>query len=168
MMTDTKKATTSTNPFEIPTPPEPVPTPEQAQHGPLIIGASPVSGASTWAELLDLEEGDTNPSTDRVVLLVARTTETSLAAALELIGRWQDGGPVIAGILVVPDAPGHPARVVQHRMRVLSGAHPVIPVPWVPGLRGVHLSEDLTNSKPVAKAVQKITAAISARTVATL
>ncbi|WP_242460123.1 hypothetical protein [Clavibacter michiganensis] len=101
-----------------------------------IVGAHPLSGATTWAQLLHLRETEFDKPllpTERV-LLVCRSVPAGLAQvkyAIRDLGRDR-----VAAVLVVADAPGRPIAAAMREQKVVAGAAPAIRVPWVAALRG--------------------------------
>ena len=141
----------------------PVSAPQGGQLSPIVYGVSPVSGATTWASLLGLGEVvdiDRAVASGRPLVLVARTTETSMRACLDFLAVHQAAVPRITAVLVVPDAPGRVVRTVRHTIKILSGAHTVVSVPWVPVLRAVSLSQEVSRDKALVRAVQKVSSAL--------
>jgi len=108
------------------------------------------SGATTWAELLGGTEITIPAASNGRLLLVARTTLRGVEEAKQLTYR--------AGtVLMVADAPGNVPPDVRRGIRVLSGAAPIIRVPWIPALRG---TLSVPQHPAVAKAAAKIAAAV--------
>ena len=141
----------------------PVSAPQGGQLSPIVYGVSPVSGATTWASLLALGEVvdiDRAVASGRPLVLVVRTTETSMRACLDFLAVHQAAVPRITAVLVVPDAPGRVVRTVRHTIKILSGAHTVVSVPWVPVLRAVSLSHEISRDKALVRAVQKVSSAL--------
>lgn len=135
---------------------------------PVVFGVSPVAGASTWARLLGLAEVFTfeavvqAASSGVPVVLVCRSTESSVAACFDAIAASR-GQVRIAAVVVVPDAPGAVIRSVQHRLKILGSSHRLIQVPWVKDLRAVGLdriTDEIRLSKPVVRAVSKVSTAL--------
>lgn len=135
---------------------------------PVVFGVSPVAGASTWARLLGLAEVFTfeavvqAASSGVPVVLVCRSTESSVAACFDAIAASR-GQVRIAAVVVVPDAPGAVIRSVQHRLKILGSSHRLVQVPWVKALRAVGLdriTDEIRLSKPVARAVSKVSTAL--------
>lgn len=135
---------------------------------PVVFGVSPVAGASTWARLLGLAEVFTfeavvqAASSGVPVVLVCRSTESSVAACFDAIAASR-GQVRIAAVVVVPDAPGAVIRSVQHRLKILGSSHRLVQVPWVKDLRAVGLdriTDEIRLSKPVARAVSKVSTAL--------
>jgi hypothetical protein len=108
------------------------------------------SGASTWAELLDSTEIATPDAASGRLLLVARTTLRGVEEAKQLTYR-------AGAVLMVADAPGNVPADVRRSIKVLSGASPIVRVPWVPALRGMLT---VPQNPAVAKAAAKIAAAV--------
>lgn len=135
---------------------------------PVVFGVSPVAGASTWARLLGLAEVFTfeavvqAASSGVPVVLVCRSTESSVAACFDAIAASR-GQVRIAAVVVIPDAPGAVIRSVQHRLKILGSSHRLVQVPWVKALRAVGLdriTDEIRLSKPVARAVSKVSTAL--------
>lgn len=135
---------------------------------PVVFGVSPVAGASTWARLLGLVEVFTfeavvqAASSGVPVVLVCRSTESSVAACFDAIAASR-GQVRIAAVVVIPDAPGAVIRSVQHRLKILGSSHRLVQVPWVKALRAVGLdriTDEIRLSKPVARAVSKVSTAL--------
>lgn len=135
---------------------------------PVVFGVSPVAGASTWARLLGLAEVFTfeavvqAASSGVPVVLVCRSTESSVAACFDAIAASR-GQVRIAAVVVVLDAPGAVIRSVQHRLKILGSSHRLVQVPWVKDLRAVGLdriTDEIRLSKPVARAVSKVSTAL--------
>ena len=133
---------------------------------PVVFGVSPVAGTSTWARLLGLAEVFTFEAVVQAaaagvpVVLVCRSTESSVAACFDFISANQEILSSIALILVVPDAPGRVIREVRHQIKILSGAHSVMQVPWISTLRAVKLSDDIPQSKDLVKAIKKVNSSL--------
>lgn len=143
----------------------PVSAPQGGQLSPIVYGVSPVSGATTWASLLGLGEVvdiDRAVASGMPLVLVVRTTETSMRACLDFLAVHQAAVPRITAVLVVPDAAGRVVRTVRHTIKILSGAHTVVSVPWVPVLRAVSLSQEVSRDKALVRAVQKVSSALPA------
>jgi len=135
---------------------------------PVVFGVSPVAGASTWARLLGLVEVFTfeavvqAASSGVPVVLVCRSTESSVAACFDAIAASR-GRVQIFAVVVVPDAPGAVIRSVQYRLKILGSSHRLVQVPWVKALRAVGLdriTDEIRLSKPVARAVSKVSTAL--------
>ena len=145
----------------------PVPSvsaPQGGQLSPIVYGVSPVSGATTWASLLGLGEVvdiDRAVASGRPLVLVARTTETSIQACFDFLSVHRSGVD-IAAILCVADAPGAAVRPVKHKIKILAGANSVISVPWVPRLRAVFLTAEAAADKAVVKAVKNVISGLPA------
>ncbi|TEA43177.1 hypothetical protein C0Z14_06140 [Rothia aeria] len=145
----------------------PVPSvsaPQGGQLSPIVYGVSPVSGATTWASLLGLGEVvdiDRAVASGRPLVLVARTTETSIQACFDFLSVHRSGVD-IAAILCVADAPGAAVRSVKHKIKILAGANSVISVPWVPRLRAVSLTAEAAADKAVVKAVKNVISGLPA------
>lgn len=141
---------------------------DPVNRAPVVFGVSPVTGASTWARLLGLAEVFTfeavvqAASSGVPVVLVCRSTESSVAACFDAIAASR-GQVRIAAVVVVPDAPGAVIRSVQHRLKILGSSHRLVQVPWVKDLRAVGLdriTDEIRLSKPVARAVSKVSTAL--------
>ena len=141
---------------------------DPVSRAPVVFGVSPVVGASAWARLLGLVEVFTfeavvqAASSGVPVVLVCRSTESSVAACFDAIAASR-GQVRIAAVVVVPDAPGAVIRSVQHRLKILGSSHRLVQVPWVKDLRAVGLdriTDEIRLSKPVARAVSKVSTAL--------
>ncbi|WP_440681935.1 hypothetical protein [Clavibacter nebraskensis] len=129
------------------------PTPEQVT----LIGVHPVSGATAWAQLLGLPEGSLREAPTTAVVLVCRSTPAGIDAAKHAIRAL--GTDAVRAVLVVADAPGRPVPAAAREQRILAGAVPVVPVPWLPRLRAVaEISPELAGQ--LARPVQRITQAL--------
>ena len=136
----------------------------------------PNIGTSTMARLLDLTEVPLSEqvpaSTARVVVIDA--TEKGIAAVTahieELAARGSRAPGSITevsgldGILVIPADSRRIPRTVKLRLKVLSGAHPVLVCPWVPALAG-RICDDAALQKaaatrPVAAALKRLVAQV--------
>lgn len=136
----------------------------------------PNIGTSTMARLLDLEEvpvaGEVPASTSRVVVIDA--TEKGVAAAQAYIEdlKAQAPEPVgsvtsldgLDGILVIPADSRRIPRTVKLRLKVLSGACPVLMCPWIPALAS-RICDDaalkkVAATRPVAAALKRLTAQV--------
>lgn len=136
----------------------------------------PNIGTSTMARLLDLTEvpvaGEVPASTARVVVIDA--TEKGVAAAQAYIEDLKVRGPEpvgsvtsldgLDGILVIPADSRRIPRTVKLRLKVLSGACPVLMCPWIPALAS-RICDDVALQKaaatrPVAAALKKLSAQV--------
>ena len=136
----------------------------------------PNIGTSTMARLLDLTEvpvaGEVPASTARVVVIDA--TEKGVAAAQAYIEDLKARGPEpvgsvtsldgLDGILVIPADSRRIPRTVKLRLKVLSGACPVLMCPWIPALAS-RICDDAALQKaaatrPVAAALKKLSAQV--------
>lgn len=136
----------------------------------------PNIGTSTMARLLDLTEvpvaGEVPASTARVVVIDA--TEKGVAAAQAYIEDLKARGPEpvgsvtsldgLDGILVIPADSRRIPRTVKLRLKVLSGACPVLMCPWIPALAS-RICDDVALQKaaatrPVAAALKKLAAQV--------
>lgn len=166
---------------------EPADSAELAESAPVrAVAAEPISvapavvlspllpniGTSTMARLLDLTEvpvaGEVPASTARVVVIDA--TEKGVAAAQAYIEGLKARGPEpvgsvtsldgLDGILVIPADSRRIPRTVKLRLKVLSGACPVLMCPWIPALAS-RICDDAALQKaaatrPVAAALKKL------------
>lgn len=140
----------------------------------------PNIGTSTMARLLHLPEtplpAGIPDNAGRIVVIDA--SEKGIAAVTahieELAARTSHAPGSITevsglnGIMVIPAGRGRLPRSVRLRLKILSGAHPVLMCPWVPALAG-RLCDDaaleqIAASKPVASAVKKLNAQMEALT----
>ena len=136
----------------------------------------PNIGTSTMARLLDLTEvpvaGEVPASTARVVVIDA--TEKGVAAAQAYIEDLKAQGPEpvgsvtsldgLDGILVIPADSRRIPRTVKLRLKVLSGACPVLMCPWIPALAS-RICDDAALQKaaatrPVAAALKRLSAQV--------
>lgn len=115
-----------------------------------LLSAHTGSGASTWAQLLDLPEVRPEDRSGAPLLLVTRST----IAGVEAAKPWTQQ---VSAVLMVADAPGKVLPVVDRAIRVLHGAAPIVRVPWVPVLRGITV---VPEGAAVGKVVAKVAAAI--------
>lgn len=170
---------------------EPADSAELAESAPVrSVAAEPVSvapavvlspllpniGTSTMARLLGLEEvpvaGEVPASTARVVVIDA--SEKGIAAVTahieELAARGSRAPGSITevsgldGILVIPADSRRIPRTVKLRLKVLSGAHPVLVCPWIPALAS-RICDDAALQKaaatrPVAAALKRLSAQV--------
>lgn len=138
----------------------------------------PNIGTSTMARLLHLPEVPVNQDIpdDAVRLLVVEASEKGMAAVFSHIDRLRTQLPEapgsvtslesIGGILVIPADRQRTPRPVKLKLKVLSGAHPVLMCPWIPALAS-RLCDDevlakVAEARPVAAALKKLTAQIEA------
>lgn len=122
-----------------------------------IVGVHPGAGVSTWAELLDLPEAELANELQGPVVLVCRSTPAGINATKAAIHSL--GPAAVDAVLVVADAPGKPVPAAAREQRVLAGAVPVVPVPWLPRLRAVaEISPALAGQ--LARPVQRVTKAL--------
>lgn len=136
----------------------------------------PNIGTSTMARLLDLTEvpvaGEVPASTARVVVIDA--TEKGVAAAQAYIEGLKVRMPAgsgsvtsldgLDGILVIPADSRRIPRTVKLRLKVLSGACPVLMCPWIPALAS-RICDDaalkkVAATRPVAAALKKLVAQV--------
>lgn len=138
----------------------------------------PNIGTSTMARLLHLPEVTVSQEVpdDAVCLLVVEASEKGMAAVFSHIDRLRAQLPEapgsvtslesIGGILVIPADSKRTPRTVKLKLKVLSGAHPVLMCPWIPALAS-RLCDDealakAAEARPVAAALKKLTAQIEA------
>ena len=138
----------------------------------------PNIGTSTTARLLHLPEVPVSQEVPEsaVRLLVVEASEKGMAAVFSHIDRLRAQLPEapgsvtslesIGGILVIPADSKRIPRTVKLRLKVLSGAHPVLMCPWIPALAS-RLCDDealakVAEARPVATALKKLTAQIEA------
>lgn len=138
----------------------------------------PNIGTSTMARLLHLPEVPVSQDVpdDAVRLLVVEASEKGMAAVFSHIDRLRAQLPEapgsvtslesIGGILVIPADSKRTPRTVKLKLKVLSGAHPVLMCPWIPALAS-RLCDDealakVAEARPVAAALKKLTAQIEA------
>ena len=138
----------------------------------------PNIGTSTMARLLHLPEVPVSQDIpdDAVRLLVVEASEKGISAVFSHIDRLRAQLPEapgsvtslesIGGILVIPADSKRTPRTVKLKLKVLSGAHPVLMCPWIPALAS-RLCDDealakAAEARPVAAALKKLTAQIEA------
>lgn len=153
-------------------------TPEPATASVVLSPLLPNIGTSTMARLLHLPEVPVSQDIpdDAVRLLVVEASEKGMAAVFSHIDRLRAQLPEapgsvtslesIGGILVIPADSKRIPRTVKLRLKVLSGAHPVLMCPWIPALAS-RLCDDealakVAEARPVAAALKKLTAQIEA------
>ena len=136
----------------------------------------PNIGTSTMARLLHLPEVPVSQDIpdDAVRLLVVDASEKGMAAVFSHIDRLRAQLPEapgsvtslesIGGILVIPTDSKRTPRTVKLKLKVLSGAHPVLMCPWIPALAS-RLCDDealakAAEARPVAAALKKLAAQI--------
>lgn len=140
----------------------------------------PNIGTSTMARLLHLPETPLNAgipdNAGRIVVIDA--SEKGIAAVtahiedLKAHTPHRPGSvthvPGLHGIMVIPTGRGRLPRSVRLRLKILSGAHPVLMCPWVQPLAGRLCDEaeleQIAATKPVASAVKKLNAQMEALT----
>ena len=102
-----------------------------------LVGAHGGAGTSSWAQVLGFEDcGRTWPVPQDgypSVFVVARLDMNGLKAAKAMGIEWAQGVPCrLAGLLLVPDAPGKPPRDLFRAREIAGGAFPAsICLPWV-------------------------------------
>jgi hypothetical protein len=106
-----------------------------------VVGAHGGAGTSTVARLLGANDvgrrwpdgvGELPPR----VLLVARTHAAGLMAVSQALAGYCASvdhryGPFLAGVVLVPDAPGRLPKPLRRRIKVLESATVVHRLPWV-------------------------------------
>lgn len=138
----------------------------------------PNIGTSTMARLLHLPEVPVsqNVPESAVRLLVVEASEKGMAAIFSHIDHLRAQLPEapgsvtslesIGGILVIPADSKRTPRTVKLKLKVLSGAHPVLMCPWIPALASRLCDDDAlakaAEARPVAAALKKLTAQIEA------
>ena len=157
--------------------PEPLET-EPATASVVLSPLLPNIGTSTMARLLHLPEVPVSQDIpdDAVRLLVVEASEKGMAAIFSHIDRLRAQLPEapgsvtslesIGGILVIPADSKRIPRTVKLKLKVLSGAHPVLMCPWIPALAS-RLCDDealakVAEARSVAAALKKLTAQIEA------
>ena len=159
--------------------PEPAPLETEPATVPVVLSPLlPNIGTSTMARLLHLPEVPVSQDIpdDAVRLLVVEASEKGMAAVFSHIDRLRAQLPEapgsvtslesIGGILVIPADGKRIPRTVKLKLKVLSGAHPVLMCPWIPALAS-RLCDDealakAAEARPVASALKKLTAQIEA------
>lgn len=159
--------------------PEPAPLETEPATVPVVLSPLlPNIGTSTMARLLHLPEVPVSQDIpdDAVRLLVVDASEKGMAAVFSHIDRLRAQLPEapgsvtslesIGGILVIPTDSKRTPRTVKLKLKVLSGAHPVLMCPWIPALAS-RLCDDealakAAEARPVAAALKKLTAQIEA------
>lgn len=122
-----------------------------------LVGVQAGAGTSTWANLLGLPEVELTDELTGSVVLVCRSTPVGINAAKAAIHTLDKDA--VNAVLVVADAPGRPVPDAVREQRVLAGAVPVVPVPWMPRLRAVaEISPALVGQ--LARPVQRVTKAL--------
>lgn len=128
-----------------------------ARPRPSLVGVHAGAGVSTWALLLDLPEAQLTDEPTGPVVLVCRSTPAGINATKAAVRAL--GTDAVDAVLVVADAPGKPVAAAAREQRVLAGAVPVVPVPWLPRLRAVaQISSALVGQ--LARPVQRVTKAL--------
>lgn len=111
-----------------------------------LLSAHVGSGASTWAQLMQVHETTADERPEAPIVVVARTTLAGVDAA-----KGYTSGA--SAVLLVADAAGRPPGPVVRAIRVLEGATPVVRAPWVPALRGMVTVPESTKTRRVAARV---------------
>lgn len=138
----------------------------------------PNIGTSTMARLLHLPEVPVSQEVPEsaVRLLVVEASEKGMAAVFSHIDRLRAQLPEapgsvtslesIGGILVIPADSKRTPRTVKLKLKVLSGAHPVLMCPWIPALASRICDDEAlakaAEARPTAAALKKLTAQIEA------
>lgn len=159
--------------------PEPAPLETEPATASVVLSPLlPNIGTSTMARLLHLPEVPVSQEVpdDAVRLLVVEASEKGMATVFSHIDRLRAQLPEapgsvtslesIGGILVIPADSKRIPRTVKLKLKVLSGAHPVLMCPWIPALAS-RLCDDealakAAEARPVASALKKLTAQIEA------
>lgn len=131
-------------------------TPAAPARNPLTAGIPDNAGRIV---VIDASEKGIAAVTAHIEELAARTSHAP-GSITEVSG--------LNGIMVIPTGRGRLPRSVRLRLKILSGAHPVLMCPWVPALAG-RLCDDaaleqIAASKLVASAVKKLNAQMEALT----
>jgi hypothetical protein len=159
--------------------PEPAPLETEPATVPVVLSPLlPNIGTSTMSRLLHLPEVPVSQDIpdDAVRLLVVEASEKGMAAVFSHIDRLRAQLPEapgsvtslesIGGILVIPADSKRTPRTVKLKLKVLSGAHPVLMCPWIPALASRLCDDDalakVAEARPVAAALKKLTAQIEA------
>lgn len=159
--------------------PEPAPLETEPATASVVLSPLlPNVGTSTMARLLHLPEVPVSQDVpdDAVRLLVVEASEKGMAAVFSHIDRLRAQLPEapgsvtslesIGGILVIPADSKRTPRTVKLKLKVLSGAHPVLMCPWIPALASRLCDDDAlakaAEARPVAAALKKLTAQIEA------
>ena len=161
--------------------PPPAPAPLETEPATASVVLSPLLpniGTSTMSRLLHLPEVPVSQDIpdDAVRLLVVDASEKGTAAVFSHIDRLRAQLPEapgsvtslkgVGGILIIPADSKRTPRTVKLKLKVLSGAHPVLMCPWIPALAS-RLCDDealakAAEARPVAAALKKLTAHIEA------
>lgn len=159
--------------------PEPAPLETEPATASVVLSPLlPNIGTSTVARLLHLPEVPVNQDIpdDAVRLLVVEASEKGMAAVFSHIDHLRAQLPEtpgsvtslesIGGILIIPADSKRTPRTVKLKLKVLSGAHPVMMCPWIPALAS-RLCDDealakVAEARSVAAALKKLTAQIEA------
>ncbi|CAM3349369.1 hypothetical protein PSET11_03318 [Arthrobacter ulcerisalmonis] len=97
------------------------------------VAAHGGAGVTVWAAILDgADHGQQLPTDGTPVVLVARASLHGIDAAKAAIAAH--GRAAFSAVLIVPAVPGRTPRLIQNELKVLAGAVPLVPAPWVPGL----------------------------------
>lgn len=157
--------------------PEPAPLETESATASVVLSPLlPNIGTSTMARLLHLPEVPVSQDIpdDAVRLLVVEASEKGMAAVFSHIDRLRAQLPEapgsvtslesIGGILVIPADGKRIPRTVKLKLKVLSGAHPVLMCPWISALAS-RLCDDealakAAEARPVASALKNLAAQI--------
>lgn len=159
--------------------PEPAPLETEPATASVVLSPLlPNIGTSTMSRLLHLPEVPVSQDIpdDAVRLLVVEASEKGMAAIFSHIDRLRAQLPEapgsvtslesIGGILVIPADSKRIPRTVKLKLKVLSGAHPVVLCPWIPALASRLCDDDalakVAEARSVAAALKKLTAQIEA------
>lgn len=113
--------------------PEPAATAASEEQPVPFVAAHGGAGATSWAAILDgTDHGRELPAEGGPVVLVARGSLHGIDAAKAAIAAY--GVAAFSAVLIVPALPGRTPRLIQNELKVLAGAVPLVPAPWVPGL----------------------------------
>lgn len=129
--------------------------------GPVVsfVGAHYGAGTSTWAALLGGADLAQRFPDAGMVIAVCRSTPAGITAAKDLVR--QHGVARFKAFLVVADAAGKMLPQAGREAKVLSGAVPVVLVPWLPKLRGLEAAPlaDVTLQRAAARIRQQLAVA---------
>jgi hypothetical protein len=113
--------------------PEEEPTPAAEEQPVGFVAAHGGAGTTAWASILDgADHGQQLPKDGTPVVLVARASLHGIDAAKAAIAAH--GTAAFSAVLIVPAVPGRTPKLIQNELKVLAGAVPLVPAPWVPGL----------------------------------
>lgn len=135
---------------------------EQPTAVPGLVAAHGGAGATAWANILGgVDDGNVNTAASSPVktVLVTRGSIDGIDAAKTAIAL--NGYTRFACVLLVPAMPGKTPRIISDEIKVLSGALPIVHVPWIPALL-THRASELTTSSVPPKELTKIITALAA------